>query len=352
MQPLPTNSASVAVSSDLVVDLEKLIENIAPDKIFLLTDEHTHRHCLPLIKGVREISDQRILQINAGDDFKGVDALSSVWTFLSDGGASRHSLLINLGGGMPCDLGGFAAATYKRGIPFINLPTTLLAMVDASVGGKTGINFNGFKNEIGAFRIAEMVLIHAPFLDTLDRPNLLSGYAEMLKHALIHKTETLEKLLAIHPADLTAEGLAELVSESVLVKDHYVENDPLEKGIRKALNLGHTIGHAFESLAMKKGRPALHGFAVAWGLIAELKLAVDKQGFPLEIQQQVEKYIHSIYGRHGFSESDFDALYNLMKHDKKNRGERINFTLLNKVGKVEIDVNCSREEVFRSLGAP
>lgn len=345
MQPIPTKSAPVSLSEDPVADLQELINKISPDRIFLLTDEHTFDHCLPKIKDLPGLSTERTLQIAAGDDHKHLDALSSVWQFLSDGGASRHSLLINLGGGMPCDLGGFAAASYKRGIPFINLPTTLLSMVDASVGGKTGINFNGFKNEIGVFRIADMVLIHTPFLNTLDKENLLSGYAEMLKHALIDKTETLEQLLEIDPEAISADKLAGLVAESVLVKDRYVVADPLEGGIRKALNLGHTIGHAFESLAMKRGVPVLHGYAVAWGIIPELKLAAEKQGFSREITGKVETYIGELYGVHPFTKNDFDDLYQLMQHDKKNRGNRINFTLLGRVGEPVIDVDCSKEEI-------
>jgi 3-dehydroquinate synthase len=345
MQPLPAKSAPVAISNDPVADLKELIKKISPDKIFLLSDEHTNRYCLPLVQGVPGLSDDRTETIAAGDDNKHLGALTSVWQFLSGGGATRHSLLINLGGGMPCDLGGFAAASYKRGIPFINMPTTLLSMVDASVGGKTGINFNGFKNEIGAFRLAEMVLIHTPFLKTLDRENLLSGYAEMLKHALIDKSGTLDKLLDIDPGEISAELLAELVAESVLIKDHYVESDPLEGGIRKALNLGHTIGHAYESLAMKKGRPALHGYAVAWGIIPELRLSVRKQGFPADVLEKVEKYIANIYGGHGFDKADFEELYALMQHDKKNRGNRINFTLLSDVGNPVIDVDCNKEEI-------
>jgi 3-dehydroquinate synthase len=345
MQPLPAKSAPVAISNDPVADLKELIKKISPDKIFLLSDEHTNRYCLPLVQGVPGFSDDRIETIAAGDDNKHLGTLTSVWQFLSGGGATRHSLLINLGGGMPCDLGGFAAASYKRGIPFINLPTTLLSMVDASVGGKTGINFNGFKNEIGAFRLAEMVLIHTPFLKTLDRENLLSGYAEMLKHALIDKSGTLDKLLDIDPGEISAELLAELVAESVLIKDHYVESDPLEGGIRKALNLGHTIGHAYESLAMKKGRPALHGYAVAWGIIPELRLSVRKQGFPADVLEKVEKFIVNMYGGHGFDKADFEELYALMQHDKKNRGNRINFTLLSDVGNPVIDVDCNKEEI-------
>jgi 3-dehydroquinate synthase len=351
MQPLPAKSAPVSLCSDPVADLNELIENISPDKVFLLTDEHTHQYCLPLIKGVKELSEQQTITIAAGDNHKNTEALSSVWHKLSAGGASRHSLLINLGGGMPCDLGGFAAATYKRGIPFINLPTTLLSMVDASVGGKTGINFNGFKNEIGAFRIADMVLIHTPFLKTLDRNNLLSGYAEMIKHALIDTPETLNQLLTIDPSSISVELLADLVADSVLIKDRYVETDPLEKGIRKALNLGHTIGHAFESLAMKKNRPALHGYAVAWGIIPEINLAVRKVGFPAKMAKKTEQYITELFGNHGFTPDDFDDLYTLMQHDKKNRGDRINFTLLSKVGTPEIDIHCSKEEIKSAIFA-
>ncbi len=349
MQPLPSKSAPVSICADPVADLNELIEKISPDKVFLLTDEHTQRLCRPLLEGVKGITKEQSITIAAGDHHKDTEALASVWQLLSDQGASRHSLLINLGGGMPCDLGGFAAATYKRGIPFINLPTTLLAMVDASVGGKTGINFNGFKNEIGAFRIADMVLIHTPFLKTLDRENLLSGYAEMIKHALIDRPQTLEKLLGIDPAAISVNLLADLVADSVMVKDRYVEADPLEQGIRKALNLGHTIGHAFESLAMKKGRPVLHGYAVAWGIIPEIRLAVSKMKLPKLLADKTSKYISDLYEDHGFSITDFDELFSLMQHDKKNRGDRINFTLLTQVGEPAIDINCTKDEIKAAI---
>ncbi|MFW6043989.1 MAG: 3-dehydroquinate synthase [Marinilabiliaceae bacterium] len=349
MEPISARSAPVAISTDPASDLEQLAGRLSPDKVFVLTDKNTAHFCLSLISGFSGVTEDRTLTIEAGDDHKNLESLAEVWKFLSDGGASRHSLLINLGGGMVCDLGGFAAATYKRGISFVNLPTTLLSMVDASVGGKTGINFNGFKNEIGSFCIADMVLLHTPFLNTLDRENLLSGYAEMIKHALIDKPETLERLLDIDPGQISAEYLAALVADSVLVKDYYVAEDPRESGMRKALNLGHTIGHAFESLAMKQGRPVLHGYAVAWGLAAELELAVFKQGFPKDLKDQVKSYILELYGKHGFTSDDFESLYDMMKHDKKNRGARINFTLLSKVGKPEIDVDCTREEIRSPL---
>ncbi len=349
MQLLPTRSAKVALSSLPVNDIQQLIDKLKPDKLFLLTDENTRQHCLPILEELKGLSADSLLTIKAGDAHKGVEALSNVWQFLSRGGATRHSLLINLGGGMPCDLGGFAAATYKRGISFINLPTTLLAMVDASVGGKTGMNFNGYKNEVGAFKNAEMVLIYTPFLETLDRENLLSGYAEMLKHALIEGPETLEELLRLKPVDLNVETLGALVARSVLIKDRYVYADPTEKGLRKALNLGHTVGHAIESLAMMENKPLLHGYAVAYGLIPELKLSVMKKGFAKKLFQRIRNYVDEVYGSYNFEPGSFDKLYELMQHDKKNRDQRINFTLLSEVGKVEIDVDCAREEIAESL---
>ncbi len=349
MQLLPTRSAKVALSTHPVNDIQQLIDELKPDKLFLLTDENTRRHCLPILEELKGLNTDSVLAIRAGDAHKGVEALSDVWQFLSRGGATRHSLLINLGGGMPCDLGGFAAATYKRGIPFVNLPTTLLAMVDASVGGKTGINFNGYKNEVGAFKNAEMVLIYTPFLETLDRENLLSGYAEMLKHALIDGLQTLEELLLLKPADLNVETLGALVAGSVLIKDRYVHADPTEKGLRKALNLGHTVGHAFESLAMIENKPLLHGYAVAYGIIPELNLSVMKSGFSQELFQRIKNYVDEVYGAYNFEPESFDKLYELMQHDKKNRDRRINFTLLSEVGKVEVDVDCSKEEIKNSL---
>lgn len=352
MQFLSTRSARVALTTNLVVDLQQLIEELKPDKLFLLVDQNTCRHCLPLLESLPGLSDDSVLTIAAGDANKGMEGLSKVWKFLSCGGATRHSLLINLAGGMPCDLGGFAAATYKRGIPFVNLPTTLLAMVDASVGGKTGINFNSYKNEVGAFRNAEMVLIHIPFLNTLDRENLLSGYAEMLKHALIDAPETLNELLRLKPSDLDAETLGALVARSVVIKDRYVHADPTEKGLRKALNLGHTIGHAIESLAMMENKPLLHGYAVAYGIIPELRLSVMKKGFSQDLFRRIKEYLDEVYGQYNYESDSFNKLYELMLHDKKNRDRRINFTLLSEVGKPEINVDCTREEIVSSLPAP
>lgn len=227
---------------------------------------------------------------------KTLETLASVWMALSTQGATRHSLLINLGGGMVTDLGGFAAATFKRGISYINIPTTLLAMVDASVGGKTGINFNGLKNEIGAFAPANSVLIETEFLRTLDTHNFFSGYAEMLKHGLISNTAHWAELLNFDSSSIDYAALKQLVGQSVQVKEDIVEQDPFEHGIRKALNLGHTVGHAFESMALAENRPVLHGYAVAWGIVCELYLSHLKVGFPKEKMRQTIQFIKDNYG--------------------------------------------------------
>ena len=284
--------------------------------------------------------------IGAEDVHKNLETLASVWQALSEQGATRHSLLINLGGGMVTDLGGFAAATFKRGIAYINIPTTLLAMVDASVGGKTGINFNGLKNEIGVFAPASSVLLETGFLRSLDARNFFSGYAEMLKHGLISTSDHLAELLSFDTENIDYSALRTMVGRSVQVKEDIVEQDPKEHGIRKALNLGHTIGHAFESLALAENRPVLHGYAVAWGLVCELYLSYLKAGFPKDKMRQTIQFIKENYGAFAFSCKQYDSLYELMLHDKKNTAGIINFTLLKEVGDICLNQTADKETIF------
>ena len=265
-------------------------------------------------------------------------------------GATRHSLMVNLGGGMVTDLGGFAASTFKRGIPYINIPTTLLSMVDASVGGKTGINFGGLKNEIGVFNNARSVILDTIFLRTMDYENILSGYAEMLKHSLINNETMWAELLNFHieMRDESLETLRQMVNESVAVKQRIVMEDPTEHGIRKALNLGHTAGHAFESLALER-KPVLHGYAVAWGMIVELYLCCVKTGFPQDKMRQTVAFIKENYGRMPITCDDYPHLIELMHHDKKNQGNAINFTLLGSIGDIRINQTASEEEIKEAL---
>ena len=336
----------VVISKDLQKALSEAIAECKHDKLFVLVDETTKQLCLPLIAGFGCMQEAQCIVIGATDTHKTLDTLSHVWAELQRMGATRHSLLINLGGGMVTDLGGFAASTFKRGLAYINIPTTLLSMVDASVGGKTGINFGGLKNEIGVFNNANCVILDTTFLRTMDTENLLSGYAEMLKHGLISNEQTWAELLNLDLNDL--DKLGDLVEKSVAVKQRIVIEDPTEHGIRKALNLGHTVGHAFESLALER-KPVLHGYAVAYGLVVELYLCCVKTGFPQDKMRQTVGLIKENYGKMPITCDDYPKLIELMHHDKKNVGTDINFTLLGGIGDIRINQTATEEEIKEAL---
>ena len=339
----------VIICQNLNEDLHTAIQNCPHDKLFILVDEHTRELCLPLISEFDYLEKAHIITIGPEDIHKNLETLAHVWKELGDQSATRHSLMINLGGGMVTDLGGFAASTFKRGIQYINIPTTLLAMVDASVGGKTGINFNGLKNEIGVFSPAEYVLIDTAFLKSLDTHNLLSGYAEMLKHGIISTTEHWAELLNFDMNQIDYQALQQLVAHSVSIKEDIVAKDPFEKNIRKALNLGHTIGHAFESLALENNRPVLHGYAVAWGIICELYFSHTRVGFPKDKLRQTIQFIKDNYGVLTFDCKQYDRLYEFMTHDKKNSAGIINFTLMGEIGDIRINQSANKEEILDIL---
>ena len=338
----------IIISRHLKTELAKAIAECEHDRIFVLVDETTNKLCWSLVKDYLCLKDAQTIVIGATDRRKNLDTLVHVWESLQQGKATRHSLLINLGGGMVTDLGGFAASTYKRGINFINVPTTLLAMVDASVGGKTGINFGGLKNEIGVFNDAEFVLLDTNWLRTLDEANIRSGYAEMLKHGLIADETMWAELINFNLAQPNLLQLASMLNKSVRIKERIVTEDPHEKGIRKALNLGHTFGHAFESWAMKR-QPVLHGYAVAFGLIAELYLATTQTDFPTERMRQTVNFIRAYYGSLPITCNDYPELIELMHHDKKNRGNEINVTLLGGIGDIRIDQTITEEDIKEAL---
>nr|WP_314520235.1 3-dehydroquinate synthase [uncultured Prevotella sp.] len=338
----------VIISRHLKTELAEAITECEHDRIFVLVDETTNKLCWALVKDYLCLKDAQTIVIGATDRRKNLDTLVHVWESLQQGKATRHSLLINLGGGMVTDLGGFAASTYKRGINFINIPTTLLAMVDASVGGKTGINFGGLKNEIGVFNDAEFVLLDTNWLRTLDEANIRSGYAEMLKHGLIADNTMWAELINFNLAQPDLRQLASMLDKSVRIKERIVAEDPHEKGIRKALNLGHTFGHAFESWAMKR-QPVLHGYAVAFGLIAELYLATTQTDFPTERMRQTVNFIRAYYGSLPITCNDYPELIELMHHDKKNRGNEINVTLLGGIGDIRIDQTITEEDIKEAL---
>ena len=341
----------VIISKDIKKELSRYLSEHHYDKIFVLTDTHTHQLCLPIIQPLTYIEQATSIIIEAGDTNKNLYQLTTVWEVLSNSGASRNSLLINLGGGMITDLGGFAGATFKRGLHTLNIPTTLMASVDAAVGGKTGINFNRLKNEIGSFYIPDCVLIDCVFLQTLDRENLLSGYAEMIKHGLIDSESTLNLLLSFNldTKKINTGILNKLVKESITIKERFVTEDPKERGIRKALNLGHTVGHAFESLSFEMKHPILHGHAVAAGLVSELYLSYQCCGFPIETLRRTVNFIKTHYPPFPVECDAYETLYELMKHDKKNEAGIIHFTLLTQPGDIRINQIMHKEKIFESL---
>ncbi len=338
----------VVISDQLEQALTTAMKKCEYDRVFILADETTARLCVPAIEKVGGLESAYHIVIGATDACKTLSSLTHVWEELGKGGGTRHSLLINIGGGMVTDLGGFAASTFKRGISYINIPTTLLAMVDASVGGKTGINFGGLKNEIGVFSNAHTVILDTQFLQTLDRENICSGYAEMLKHGLISGEQMWAELITFDLEQPDLAKLRQMVADSVAVKERIVEEDPTEQGIRKALNLGHTAGHAFESFALRH-KPVLHGYAVAWGLICELYLSTVKTGFPSDKMRQTVSFIKEHYGKMTITCDDDPDLFELMTHDKKNTSGIINFTLLGGIGDIRINQTATKEEIFEAL---
>ena len=323
------------------------LNNIGHDHVIILCDDNTFRHCLPLIPSLPcPVSS---ISIPSGEKYKSVATLSNIWTQMSQIGASRHSLMICLGGGMVCDMGGMAAACFKRGIDCWYIPTTLLSMVDAALGGKTGINHNGLKNEIGLFRSPDKILVFTDFLLSLPHKEFLSGYAEMLKHALLSSEKSWAELLNYNLSERNNPRLAELIKDSQAVKYAIVESDPLECGPRKALNLGHTVGHALESILLEKHTPEPHGYCVAWGLVAALYLSVTEAGLPSNVLYPTARFVFENYGRPAIECKDYDQIYRLMTHDKKNRGTDICFTLLENIGKPKIDCVLEKNAIFAAL---
>jgi 3-dehydroquinate synthase len=342
-----SNNRSEIIYSDYPEkDLGHILDQYSPGKIFLATEDIVYNLWF---KGKGFFENIPIIILPSGEENKKIDSVAKVWEFLSNCGADRKSLLINVGGGMLTDLCGFAATTFKRGIDFVNIPTTLLSQVDASVGGKTGINFNGLKNEVGTFREPRAVLISTQYLQTLDKPNLLSGFAEMIKHGLIFSPKHLDELRPVDPRKPNYEAFREYIRHSVEIKQHFVFNDPKEKNIRKALNFGHTTGHAIESLAMVNNTPVLHGFAVAWGMVAELYMSHKLCGLSIDVVHQISDWIIDLFGSFGVHKTDYEQMYALMQHDKKNEANRINFTLLNDIGQFSIDQHGEKNLIYESL---
>lgn len=351
-----TLESKIVYSQNLCSDVRPLFGGLAPEQIFIITDSGSNKCCLGvLLSALPELKGARVIMLKEGDENKNLDAVISIWRFLVENGATRSSLVINLGGGMVTDLGGFAASTFKRGVRFINIPTTLLSMIDAATGGKTGFNFKGLKNEIGVINKASEVIIYPTYLQTLTKEELLSGYAEMIKHALLSSENDLMELLSSAPSHIEPEMWLEIIRKSLQVKENIVAVDPMEKGIRKALNLGHTVGHAFESFSHQSaslggGKPLSHGHAVAFGLAVELFLSYKHNGLDNRLLSTVNSYIKEHYGTYSIGCDDYESLYALMLHDKKNSAiGAVNFTLLSKPGSPEINRTLTKEQIFEAL---
>lgn len=342
--------------------LHTILANLPKGQLFVLTDSHTAEYCLPILAdSIGQIS-YHLLTIEAGEQSKNLASVQAVWDFMLKHRATREALLINLGGGMITDLGGFAAATYMRGIRFVNIPTTLLAMVDASSGGKTGINYQGIKNVIGTFTPPVATLIHPDFLRTLPAAELLSGFAEMLKHALIASPKEWIKLLQLAQEELPQEQFVEVLSStgalqaSIQIKENVVSQDPREAGMRKILNFGHTVGHAIESTMLHHAAPhhTHHGYCVLWGMVAEVYLSVVHTGCPREVLQQLTQIMLQWYGRPQCDCKERQQLIKRMYHDKKNNAHMTpNFTLLQDIGHplinqyvTEVDIDEALEYLF------
>ncbi|MEI6555088.1 MAG: 3-dehydroquinate synthase [Paludibacter sp.] len=343
------SSSKTTICTNFINELDEAIGKQPAESIYVLVDTNTEKLCLPQVLKSEKLKGCHVITIPCGDENKNVESAVKIWQYLSENAATRKSLMINVGGGMITDIGGFTASTFKRGLRYINVSTTLLGAVDAATGGKTGINFHGLKNEIGVFAPAETVLINIDFFKTLDDANLRSGYAEMVKHALIDTREEWNEVLKFDLEKIDFEKLKVLLQRSFNIKELIVEKDPFEANIRKALNLGHTFGHAFESYSYKIKQPVLHGYAVMWGLLCELYLSFIKLGFPKDDLLKLKYLIKEYYGTFEFSCKEYEALFELMTHDKKNDSKEINFTLLGDVGDIRINQTATQDEIFECL---
>ena len=313
--------------------------------IQVLVDENTFRYCYPVIKPI--LPKHNLIKIKSGEQQKHLGTCQTIWESLTNHELDRHALMINLGGGVIGDMGGFCAATYKRGIDFIQIPTTLLSQVDASVGGKLGIDFQGLKNHIGVFQIPKTVLIDVEFLNTLSFAEKRSGFAEIIKHCLIMDVD---KWNIIRRKDFEEQDFNDLIAHSVAIKQQIVKADPTEKGLRKILNFGHTLGHAIETYFLGKTKlHLLHGEAIAAGMICEAFISFKRGMIDQKTLANIEEFIYSVYGKATIKDSDIEEIIALTAQDKKNKGKEIRFSLLEGAGKCTFDISVSKAEMKKAL---
>ena len=327
--------------------LQLYIQSSKASKVLVIVDGNTKTHCLPILKQHVSGVELHAIEIHSGELHKNLATCNHIWNKILEFGADRHSLCINLGGGVIGDMGGFAAATYMRGMDFIQLPTTLLSQVDASVGGKLGVDYEGYKNLIGIIKDPGAVFMFTEFLETLPQRQLLSGFAELIKHGLIVNKQVYNELSEIR--SLESVDWAPIVYESVDIKKTVTEQDPQERGLRKILNFGHTLGHAIESVNLETDSPLLHGEAIAIGMIMEAHLSMSIGNITLDECDEIKSYITGLYGHHPDKIPSIETLTSLMKKDKKNRDGNIKFSLLSSVGDACYDQEVSKLFIEKAL---
>ncbi len=327
--------------NEFILQLQPKVSNV-----YILVDENTHIHCIsPLIPYVTVLNEAEILEINAGEKQKNLEIVNHLWQALSENNVDRQALIINLGGGVVSDLGGFMASVYKRGIRFINIPTSLLSMVDASIGGKTGIDLGSVKNQLGCFSNPEAVFVWPDFLKTLPKEELLSGFGEIIKYSLISKLHLWEEIKELDFQII--ENLDDYIFKSLEIKSNIVEQDPFESGLRKTLNFGHTYGHAFESLSMMQDNQVAlsHGKAVALGIVCELWHSVQRLNFPELVFEEIKEFIFQNFGYYPIQEKQVDTFIELMKKDKKNAGDQIAIVMLESIGNANYKEFITEDEI-------
>jgi 3-dehydroquinate synthase len=348
MTQIKAGSYSVYISDNISKELAAFFKKNSYSKIFVLVDENSFKHCFPILaEDLSELNEAEIIEIESGEENKNIEICVHVWIALGELGADRKSLLVNIGGGVIGDMGGFIASTFKRGIDFINIPTTLLSQVDASVGGKLGIDLNHLKNEIGVFNNPKGVFIDAGFLQTLDKRQVISGFAEIIKHGLIADATYWKKIKKVDFNDTAV--LSKLIDTSVNIKNKVVLADPFEKNIRKTLNFGHTIGHAIETYFLDKKNALLHGEAIAIGMICEAYMSTKASGLSKKELKEITDFILSVYKPVTIPVKIIPTLLQYMQHDKKNEQGKINFSLLSAIGTCEINVGASPELIKESI---
>jgi 3-dehydroquinate synthase len=350
MQTIIANNYPIHFNQNGYESLNLFLSESNYSNLFIIVDNNTEEFCLSKFFPYLETNLAiEIIAFEAGEPNKNIETCVQLWNVLTELGADRKSLIINLGGGVVTDLGGFVASTFKRGIDFIHIPTTLLAMVDASVGGKNGVDLGNLKNQIGVINVPKMVLIDSQYLATLSKNEMRSGLAEMLKHGLIYDKSYWGKFLDLKALD--SADLDELIYRSVTIKNEIVTEDPTEKNIRKALNFGHTLGHAIESYFLENENKTtlLHGEAIAIGMILESYISLKKALITIEEYNQIKSTIKAIYEAVVFEENDIAPILDLLIHDKKNEYGNIQFALIDGIGKIKINQSVENELILKAF---